>query len=152
MAKELLALLKAKGLTLGIAESCTGGLVCAALVRCPGASAVLQAGLVTYSNEAKIKLLGVQEETIARHGAVSSQCAAEMAQGACRAAEALCGVATTGIAGPEGGSTAKPVGLVYIAACVQENTAVKELRLSGERTQIMEQAAEQALALLKACL
>ena len=109
-------LLKKKGWTLATAESCTGGLVAHMITSVAGSSEYFLGGAVSYSNDAKIKILGVKKATLAKHGAVSAQTALEMARGARRALGADCALATTGIAGPGGGSAAKPVGLVYIAA------------------------------------
>lgn len=103
------------GLMLATAESCTGGMVAAAITDIPGSSAVLDRGFVTYSNQAKIEMLGVSVETLAAHGAVSQQTAIEMALGAVNRSRADVGVAITGIAGPGGGTAEKPVGLVHVA-------------------------------------
>lgn len=111
-AERLVSLLAARGLHIAFAESCTGGLLAAGLVAVPSASAVLDASYVTYANEAKTALCGVDPETLAAHGAVSEQVAAEMAAGAAFAAGADIGASTSGIAGPTGGSPEKPVGTV----------------------------------------
>lgn len=137
-----------RGLTLTTAESCTGGMVSASIVDVPGASEVLMQGIVTYSNAAKMKYLGVEEKTLRAHGAVSYETAFEMASGACRMTGTDCGVATTGIAGPGGGTPEKPVGTVYIAASVKGHTEVKLLQLKGTRSGIRTSSAEEALALL----
>jgi nicotinamide-nucleotide amidase len=137
-----------RNLTLATAESLTGGWVSAALTSVPGSSAYFLAGLVTYSNEAKIKLLGVPAEIIARHGAVSPECARFMARGARQAGEAAFGLATTGIAGPDGGTADKPVGLVYVAAANARSGWVKRLDLSGDRLDITISASTLALAFL----
>lgn len=116
-AERLLAELRVAGLRFVSAESCTGGLVCAALTSVAGSSDVVERGFVTYSNEAKTDVLGVPAELIAKHGAVSEEVAREMSAGALRvAAPAGVSVSVTGIAGPGGGSAEKPVGLVYLAA------------------------------------
>lgn len=116
-AERLLAELRGAGLRFVSAESCTGGLVCAALTSVAGSSDVVERGFVTYSNEAKTDVLGVPAELIAKHGAVSEEVAREMSAGALRvAAPAGVSVSVTGIAGPGGGSAEKPVGLVYLAA------------------------------------
>ena len=114
-AAALIARYKAAGLMIATAESCTGGLVAGLLTEIPGSSAVLERGLVVYSNEAKIELLGVPAATIERHGAVSEETARAMAEGALQRSHAEVAVSVTGIAGPEGGTAAKPVGLVCFA-------------------------------------
>ena len=106
--------LVARGLTVSTAESCTGGMLAARLVDYPGISAALNEAHVTYANEAKIKYCGVKEETLAAHGAVSEETAREMAEGLREKAGADIAIATTGIAGPGGGTKEKPVGLVYV--------------------------------------
>lgn len=108
------------GLTVTTAESCTGGLIAAALTSVAGSSDVIERGFVTYSNSAKNELLGVEQEVLDKHGAVSSECAVQMVTGARKAADADAAVAVTGIAGPGGGSAEKPVGLVYIAVSTRE--------------------------------
>ncbi len=145
--ERLLALLLSKKMTVTTAESCTGGLIASRIVNVPGSSAALMQGLVTYSNEAKMRYLGVREETLRAHGAVSEETAFEMASlGAKNAGTDVC-IASTGIAGPGGATPGKPVGLVYIAAAVGEKCTVKKLQLSGSRREIREQAAEEALLL-----
>jgi nicotinamide-nucleotide amidase len=114
-ATELIARYRAAGLMAATAESCTGGLIAGLLTEIPGSSTVLERGFVVYSNAAKQELLGVPAETLARHGAVSRETAVAMAEGALRASRAEVAVSVTGIAGPDGGSTAKPVGLVHFA-------------------------------------
>ena len=114
-ASRLVADLRARGLRLATAESCTGGLIVGALTEIPGASDVVERGFVTYSNAAKIGMLGLDLELITRHGAVSAEVACAMAAGALRSAAADVAVAVTGVAGPGGGTLAKPVGLVHFA-------------------------------------
>jgi nicotinamide-nucleotide amidase len=116
LAVELLNLCKTKNIMIATAESCTGGLIIGALTEISGSSAVVDRGFVTYSNEAKQKMLGVKLETLQRVGAVSEEVAIEMARGAVRRSNAQLSVAVTGIAGPSGGTLEKPVGLVHIAA------------------------------------
>jgi nicotinamide-nucleotide amidase len=118
---ELLA-----GKTIVLAESCSGGLMAARLTERPGASAYVVGGVVAYSNEAKVALLGVSDETLAEHGAVSPETAREMAEGARARFSVDVGVGITGIAGPDGGSEDKPVGLTYLAAAVRDGPAVVE--------------------------
>lgn len=139
----------ADGMMLATAESCTGGMVAAAITDVPGASAVLDRGFITYSNEAKIELLGVRTATIARHGAVSQWVAREMALGALAASNADVAVATTGIAGPAGGTDRKPVGLVWFALAVRGGAISAERRVfgSGDRNFVRMRATETALML-----
>lgn len=115
-AGEIIAAFTARGLKVATAESCTGGLIAGALTEISGSSAVVDRGFVTYSNEAKVAMLGVEAATLIAHGAVSRQTAIEMAQGAVAHSAADFAVAVTGIAGPGGGSADKPVGLVHLAA------------------------------------
>lgn len=142
-------LLLAQKKTIAVAESCTGGLVTSALVEYPGISEVLLEGCVTYSNEAKMRRLGVKAETLEKYGAVSHETAAEMAEGVARSSGAEIGVATTGIAGPGGGTEEKPVGLVYIGLYVNGQTKTMEYHYTGKRNQIRERAAMYALDLLR---
>ena len=114
-ATDLIARYRAAGLMAATAESCTGGLIAALLTEIPGASAVLERGFVVYSNAAKQDLLGVSAETLARYGAVSAETARAMAEGALGASRAEVAVSVTGVAGPDGGSVEKPVGLVHFA-------------------------------------
>ena len=138
-----------KGYTLVTAESCTGGMLTSRLVNVSGVSTVLKEGFITYSNEAKMKYLGVKEETLEMDGAVSPQCAREMVIGAAKTAKADTAIAITGIAGPDGGTEDKPVGLVYISCLVGEKVTVKELRLKGNRLKIRDQSVTAALDLLR---
>ncbi|HWT75517.1 MAG TPA: competence/damage-inducible protein A [Mobilitalea sp.] len=142
-------LLKQNNLTVATAESCTGGLLTGRLVNVPGVSGILNEGFITYSNEAKMKYLGVKEDTLKEHGAVSEETAAEMVRGAARTSGASAALAITGIAGPEGGTPEKPVGLVYIACLVNNNVTVKEYRLKGNREKIRELSVIYALDLLR---
>ncbi|KRQ86902.1 putative competence-damage inducible protein [Caloramator mitchellensis] len=129
-------LLIEKGLKLSIAESCTGGMITSRLVNFPGISASLVEGVVTYSNESKVNRLNVSEETLKNYGAVSKECAMEMAKGVALSSGADIGISTTGIAGPAGGTAEKPVGLVYLGLYYNGITKWKELRLSGDRHRI----------------
>ncbi len=129
-------MLKDKNMKLAIAESCTGGLLSSAFVDLPGASEILIEGVVCYSNKAKVKRLGVKNETLNQFGEVSAETAREMAFGAIYNLNADASIAVTGIAGPDGGSDEKPVGLVYIAVCVGGDCTVKELNLWGDRDRI----------------
>ena len=136
-------------LTVSTAESCTGGMVAAKLISYPGISASYLEGAITYSNEAKIKRLGVKEETLLKYGAVSEQTAKEMANGIARVSESKAAISTTGLAGPGGGSAEKPVGLVYIGVHLEEETVVKKFNFSGERDQIRKETTIMALTMLK---
>ena len=150
--KSVADILKKKGFTMTCAESCTGGLIASRVVNVPGVSEVFRAGFVTYANEAKQKLLGVREETLIQFGAVSRQTAEEMARGAAKAAEADVAISVTGIAGPDGGTKEKPVGLVYIGCYVRGDVLVKEYHFDGDRMQVRQSSAEAALKQLLVCL
>ena len=149
--EQVVAALLQNGKILATAESCTGGLVSEKITEVPGCSAAFTCGVCSYANEIKESVLGVQHETLARWGAVSAQTAREMAAGVRRISGADIGIATTGIAGPGGGTPQKPVGLVYIAVDSAGLCAAEELRLSPEhnrtRQQIREDAANRVLAL-----
>lgn len=136
-------------ITIATAESCTGGMLAAKLIDYPGISSVFLEGAVTYTNEAKMKRLGVEEETLNIHTAVSEETAKEMAYGVARVSGADIGLSTTGIAGPGGGSEDKPVGLVYVGVCINGETKVKKLNLSGNRQQIREKATKSLLDFLR---
>lgn len=144
---ELLDRLRRRGLTIAIAESCTGGRVCDRLTNVPGCSDVFKGGTVVYSNDSKVRLLGVSHQTIKEHGAVSEQCAEEMAAGVGRAFNADIGVAITGIAGPDGGSAEKPVGLVYVGIAYRHERASFRMQFNGDRWSNKEEATVQALQL-----
>lgn len=143
------ALLVDQGLTLSAAESCTGGLLTARLTDVAGASGFLDRSFVTYSNRAKVEALGVDQELIDRVGAVSTEVAAAMAAGARRAAGADVGVGITGIAGPDGATADKPVGLVYIALDGQAGTRAHRARFPGGRERVRFQATQIALEMLR---
>jgi len=150
LARQLVEKAAANGSMIVTAESCTGGMVAAALTDIAGSSAALDRGLVTYSNDAKMELLGVSADTLAKYGAVSAETAKEMVAGALRnASAALLGVAITGIAGPGGGSAEKPVGLVYFAVQRRDQApvAAKEVFV-GDRAEIRNQAVIFALQML----
>ena len=134
--------------TLATAESCTGGLIAKRITDVPGASAVFECGIVSYSNRIKSKVLGVREETLKAYGAVSEQTAREMAEGALRVSGADLAVSVTGIAGPDADGTDKPVGLVYIGCTVEGKTIVKRCFYGGDRTAIRQAAAKEALDIL----
>ena len=136
-------------LTISTAESCTGGMVAAKLISYPGISASFLEGAVTYSNEAKIKRLGVRKETLDAYGAVSKETAREMAEGIAKESCSNTSIATTGIAGPGGGTKEKPVGLVYIAVHVNNNTIIEKCNFSGNREEVRVSATNHALKMLK---
>lgn len=150
-ASALLELCKKKRLTIATAESCTGGLVAAALTEIAGSSEVVDRGFVTYSNEAKQQMLGVTSETLRDYGAVSRQTAEAMARGAIAHSNADLAVAITGIAGPGGGSADKPVGLVHFAAAARSGALIhKEMRYGDiGRSEVREKSVLQALAMLQ---
>jgi nicotinamide-nucleotide amidase len=139
---------RAAGLKLATAESCTGGLIAAALTEIAGSSDVVERGFVTYSNEAKTELLGVPAALIAEKGAVSAEVAEAMAQGALAQSHADAAVSVTGIAGPGGGTAEKPVGLVYLGACRRDG-GPRHLRrvFAGDREAVRRAALEEALDL-----
>lgn len=145
-------MLKASGMTLTTVESCTGGLLSGRLVNVSGASSVFEQSFVTYANKAKRKLVGVKKSTLKEHGAVSEETAKEMAEGGCKEAEADACLAITGIAGPDGGTEEKPVGLVYIGCCIKGKTVVRKYQFSGNRQKVREYAVASALVLLRECM
>ncbi len=145
----LLALYRTQHLRLATAESCTGGMIAAALTDIAGSSDVVERGFVTYSNEAKTEMLGVPADLIAKFGAVSEQVVREMAQGALRHAHAEVTVAVTGIAGPGGGSKEKPIGLVYLATARKGGETRCERKLfPGDRAAIRRATLARALEML----
>ena len=150
--KAVADLLVANDLTVTCAESCTGGLLSARLINVPGISDVYKAGVITYSNKAKKRLLGVKKSTLDKHDAVSAKTATEMAKGAAEFGRADVAVAVTGIAGPDGGTKEKPVGLVYIACAVKDEVVVKEYHFKGNRSKIRESAVASALILMRDCI
>lgn len=150
--KAVVDLLLANKLTLACAESCTGGMLSSRLVNVAGVSEVYKAGYVTYSNKAKRRLLNVKKGTLQKYGAVSSRTAEEMVKGAAFFSKADVAVALTGIAGPDGGTKDKPVGLVYIGCNVKGTVTVKEFRFKGNRTKIREAATSAALMLMRSCV
>lgn len=142
-------LLLDSGTTIAIAESCTGGMVSSKLTDKPGISVVFDRGIITYSNQAKMDNLGVKPETLDKYGAVSRETALEMAQGIRRTAGTCLGMAITGIAGPDGGTEDKPVGLVFIALADNEEVICKELRLWGNRSRIRNVTALHAFDMIR---
>lgn len=150
--ERVAVLLMQHNYTVTTTESCTGGLLSGRLINAAGISKVYKEGYITYSNEAKEKLLHVSHDTLEAFGAVSEQTAKEMAIGAAAAAGAQAALATTGIAGPDGGTPQKPVGLVYIGCYVNGLTTVERHVYAGERAQIRNMAVESALLLLEQML
>ena len=151
ISKEVAKLLIARGWTLALAESCTGGLVCAALTDLAGSSDWFERGYITYSNQAKTECLGVPAETIESFGAVSEQVAKAMSEGAQKNAGVNVSVSITGIAGPAGGSIEKPVGTVCFGWTIQKEnlaaiTICKTMQFSGDRQAVREQARDYALS------
>lgn len=134
--------------TITTAESCTGGLLAGRILNVSGASGVYNEGHITYSNEAKERLLGVSRKTLEAYGAVSEQTAGEMAAGAAKAAKADVALSTTGIAGPGGGTPEKPVGLIYVGCYVGGEVFTEELRLQGTREENRQNTVTEALELL----
>jgi nicotinamide-nucleotide amidase len=145
-------LLREQGFTLAVAESCTGGLLAKRLTDAAGASDFFIAGFVPYADSAKQRFVGVQAETLARHGAVSEQTVSELVEGARIAAGADCALAVTGIAGPGGGTPDKPVGTVWIAAAAGDRVEARRLQFAGDRAEIRARSAQAALALLRRIL
>lgn len=150
-ATRVLDLFRARGLKLATAESCTGGLVAATLTEIAGSSDVVDCGFVTYSNEAKQNLLGVPAATLKRHGAVSGETATAMAAGALKNSRADVSVAITGIAGPDGGSKQKPVGLVHFAAASRDGRRIASSRRYGKigRRRVRQRSVAEAFELLR---
>jgi nicotinamide-nucleotide amidase len=151
LAKRLLDVCRARDIKLATAESCTGGLVAAALTEIAGSSDVVDRGFVTYSNAAKENMLGVSSETLKRFGAVSRETADEMAQGVLKHSDATIAVAVTGIAGPGGGTAAKPVGLVHFAAAARDGRRVHREKRYGKigRRRVRLRSVAEALAILQ---
>lgn len=150
LATELGAVLKARGLMLALAESCTGGLVGATITEIPGSSAWFERGFVTYSNAAKMEMLGVSAETLEKFGAVSEETAREMAHGALKHSHANVAISITGIAGPDGGTPEKPVGTVcfawvYVNKVYADKIISATKKISGNRQQIRHLSVETAL-------
>ena len=145
-------LLHNQNLTLTTVESCTGGALSARIINVPGASEVLKQGFVTYSNRAKKKYIMVKKSTLKEHGAVSEKCAKEMAKGGCFITNSDAALSVTGLAGPDGGTEATPVGTVFIGCCLKGKTNVKEFHFNGSRNKVRDQAVTYALILLRECI
>lgn len=148
LARNVVEHLAKMGMKVATAESCTGGMVAATIISVPGSSVVVDSSYVTYSNQAKMDILGVPDEDLRREGAVSEVVARKMAQGVRRAAGADVGVSATGIAGPDGGTIDKPVGLVYIAISTEERVVCKKLLLKGTRNRIRRKTTKEILKLI----
>ena len=147
---EILNLAQEKNIKIAVAESCTGGLLSALFTEISGSSKTFERGFVTYSNAAKISMLGVKKETLEKFGAVSKEVACEMAIGAIKNSLADFSIAITGIAGPEGGSAEKPVGLVHIACFIKKNQRFisREFHFSGDRDEVRRSSLIAALEIL----
>ena len=145
LASSVVNLLKEKNMTLSLAESCTGGGIAYEITSVPGSSSVFGFGAATYANEAKVKIAGVSEDTLKKHGAVSPETALEMAEGIRKLSNSDIGLSVTGIAGPDGGSEEKPVGLVYMGISTKNNSYTKRFMLKGNREKIRESTIKKAL-------
>ena len=146
--REIVEKLIERGIVVATAESCTGGLISSTITDVPGSSAIFGYGMVTYSNEAKMKILGVKEDTLKQFGAVSKETAYEMAEGLKNVSSADVAVSVTGIAGPGGGSEEKPVGLVYMGIATNEGIFTKKNLFNGDRDEIRKQTVHTALNLI----
>lgn len=147
--KAVVDLLLANHLTVSTVESCTGGMLAARMINVPGVSDVFKTGYITYSNKSKRKILGIKKSLLEKHGAVSPEVAREMAKGAALFAKSDVAVGITGVAGPDGGSDEKPVGLVYIACNVCGRIEVREYHFSGNRMKVRESSVSAALSLMR---
>lgn len=153
MTEELLVtFLKKYDMKLTTAESCTGGLLAGTVLNVPGASGVYEEGYITYANKSKRKLLGVKKKTLKKHGAVSRQTAKQMAKGAAKAAEADVAISVTGIAGPDGGTDEKPVGLVYIGCYVNKKANIRKCMFQGNREEVRRQTVQAAMEFTIECI
>lgn len=150
--ESVVRMLQEYNLTLSLAESCTGGAIASRIVNVPGASEVLMQGMVTYTNRAKRKCLGVKKSTLKKHTAVSKQCAKQMAKGGCLNADTDVCLSVTGLAGPGGGTEETPVGTVFMGCCCLGITEVREFHFTGNRTRIREQAVASGLAFMRDCV
>lgn len=151
LAREVIAACRQARVRVAVAESCTGGWVGAALTAVPGASGAFNGGAMCYQNRLKATLLGVCWETLEGAGAVSAECARQMAEGVCRLTESCLGLAVTGVAGP-GGESEKPAGLVYTAVSLKGETVVAENHFSGGRAEVRAQSVEKVLQMALECL
>lgn len=149
---KLVKKLTKKGYTITTVESCTGGLLSATIIKVSGASQVINSAYVTYANEAKEQIVHVSNDTLKQYGAVSAETASEMSIGCAKIANADLGLSTTGIAGPDGGTATKPVGLVYVACCLHGEVVVEKHIFKGSRDKVRMQTVEAALDLAIRCL
>ena len=145
---ELADVLRSYNLTIGTAESCTGGTLVSHMTSFPGSSAYVKGGIVAYSNEVKAAVLGVSEEDILQHGAVSETVVQQMVRGAQRVLACDCAVATSGISGPSGGTEEKPVGTVWIAVAYAEKIQTRRCRFIGTRAEHVQETEKEALRML----
>ena len=145
LVEQLANLLESKGMTLVTAESCTGGLLAATITHRPGTSKIFERGFVNYSNDSKIESLGVPKEIIDNHGAVSQECAEAMARGALEHSKAQLALSITGIAGPDGATERKPVGLVYFGYATKQKSGALSQNFKGDRNEVQTQATKFAL-------
>ena len=152
LAERLVAEASSRGLKISFAESCTGGLIAASVTDIPGASGVFLGSAVTYSNEAKRDILGVDGSVIAEYGAVSAMCAEKMAEGARRIFGSDMALSVTGVAGPDGGSKDKPVGTVWFGLTVRDHTRTEVKHFSGNREAVRDQSIKHAISMLLASL
>jgi len=148
LAEAVLSAARKKGLRIATAESCTGGLIAGCLTEIAGSSDVVDRGFITYSNDAKVKMTGVQPATLENHGAVSAETALEMAQGAVKNSQAQLAVSATGIAGPGGATDTKPVGLVYIGIASGKSSLTIKSLFIGDRSAVRLATVETALTAL----
>lgn len=148
LAEELGKLLLEKGLTLSTAESCTGGGIASVITSISGSSEYFKGGIVAYANEVKTALLGVNKTTLEKHGAVSEETVQEMAKGAMKSMKTSCAIATSGIAGPGGGTPTKPVGTIWIAVACNDKIVTKKLQGDNGREKNTKNSIEKALSLL----
>jgi nicotinamide-nucleotide amidase len=149
LAALLLQACRERKLTIGVAESCTGGLLGARLTAVPGSSAVVQGGVIAYANDVKERLLGVTADLLREHGAVSESVVRAMAAGARQAANANIGIGITGIAGPDGGTPAKPVGTVWIGVDIDGEVTARVFAFWGDRDEIRQRSAQWAMEIVR---
>ncbi|MGL5259981.1 MAG: competence/damage-inducible protein A [Lachnospiraceae bacterium] len=150
--QSVIELLKKKNFTIATAESCSGGLLAGRIINSPGASSVFKSGVITYSNEEKMRILNVKEHTLKEFGAVSEEVASEMAKNVASFNNSDVGISITGIAGPDGGTEEKPVGLVYIGCFIKGKVIVRKYHITGMRNIIREASVARALTLVRDCI